>query len=75
MPDRVNADAHQANSAVPIFMGHGIHDPVVPVQLGRQSYDFLRSQGYDVEWHTYSMQHSVNMDEIRDISTWMTTLL
>ena len=75
MPDGVTDETGQANSAVPIFMGHGTHDPVVPVQLGRQSYDYLRSRGYDVEWHTYPMQHSVNMEEIRDVGDWMTTLL
>ena len=75
MPDSVTGDAGQANRAVPIFMGHGTHDPVIPVQLGRQSYDYLKSRGYNVEWQTYPMQHSVNMDEIRDVSTWMSKLL
>ncbi len=73
--DSVTGDAGQANSTVPIFMGHGMYDPVVPFKLGQQSYDYLRSRGYNVEWHSYPMQHAVNLDEIRDVGTWMTTLL
>ena len=74
IPGRFNEDP-QVNSAVPIFMGHGTHDPVVPMQLGRQSYEFLNGRGYPIEWHTYPMQHSVNMEEIRDIGVWMAELM
>lgn len=75
IPERFNGDGSQANMTVPIFMGHGTHDPVVPMQLGRQSYEFLHGRGHPIEWHTYPMQHSVNMDEIRDIGAWMTGLM
>lgn len=75
LPGRILAGANTANQSIPIFMGHGTHDPVVPMQLGRQSCDHLIEQGYSVEWHSYPMQHSVNMEEIRDVGAWMTTLL
>lgn len=63
------------NPTVPIFMGHGTHDPIVPVQLGLRSYEFLKAQGRPVQWHTYPMEHSVNMNEIRDVGSWMNGLL
>ena len=63
-----------ANRTVPIFMGHGTHDPVIPMVVGQGSYQMLDKQGYDVEWHSYPMEHSVNMEEIRDVGVWMTRL-
>ena len=55
----------------PIFFGHGRHDPVVPYALGKQSADKLKQHGFQTEWHEYSMQHSVNGDEISDIEKWL----
>lgn len=69
------AGSNPVNASIPIFMGHGTYDPVVPVQLGQQSREYLVSQGYEVEWHTYPMQHAVNMEEIRDVGAWMNRLI
>jgi phospholipase/carboxylesterase len=33
--------------------------------------EWLRVQGYAVEWHEYAMQHQVCMPEIQDIATWL----
>ncbi len=30
-----------------------------------------RSLGYQIEWHTYPMEHSVCMEEVLDISKWL----
>ncbi|MGR9107511.1 MAG: alpha/beta hydrolase [Gammaproteobacteria bacterium] len=60
---------------LPIFLGHGWSDPVVPFVLGQQARDTLVQQGYPVEWHQYPMEHSVSMDEIRDIGAWISERL
>ncbi len=60
---------------LPIFLGHGRSDPVVPFFLGQQARDALMDQGYPVEWHQYSIEHSVSMEEIRDIGKWLTARL
>jgi phospholipase/carboxylesterase len=65
------AEAHPANAAVPVFMAHGTVDPIVPAALGEGSRDLLRSKGYDVEWHTYPMPHSVCAPEIDDLRSWL----
>ena len=64
---RLEAEAHPANAAVPVFMAHGTFDPLVPPALGEGSRDLLRSRGHDVEWHTYPMPHSVCADEVQDL--------
>jgi phospholipase/carboxylesterase len=69
------AEAAPANAATPIFMAHGIQDPVVPHAMGAQSRIMLEELGYDVEWHEYPMPHSVCLEEIGDIGTWLTRVL
>jgi phospholipase/carboxylesterase len=69
--DRLTNEAHEANRSTPILMCHGVRDGVVPLTLGSLSRDLLQQQGFDVEWHTYPMEHSVCMEEIAVISQWL----
>ena len=62
--DRVAADASAANRDVPIFMAHGTLDGVVQLAWAERSRDALRAGGWDVEWHTYPIEHSAVIDEI-----------
>jgi phospholipase/carboxylesterase len=54
-----------------IFIGHGSQDPMVPESLGSRSAQTLSEAGYQVEYKTYAMQHSVSSEEIRDVSIWL----
>ncbi|GFE78249.1 carboxylesterase [Steroidobacter agaridevorans] len=67
----LSAEASDANRDVPILMCHGVHDPVVPVQMGEASRDALKALDYLIEWRTYPMEHSVCMEEVLDLSTWL----
>ncbi|WP_139558761.1 alpha/beta hydrolase [Methylotetracoccus oryzae] len=60
-----------ANAALPVFMGHGTEDPIVPFALGQNSRATLESRGYSVAWHSYPMPHSVCAREIADIGAWL----
>ena len=62
--DRVAADASAANRDVPIFMAHGTLDGVVQLAWAERSRDALRAGGWDVEWHTYPIEHSAVIEEI-----------
>lgn len=75
LPQKIPTPRDNPHESSPIFMGHGTRDPIVPVQLGQQSYEYLKTHGYKVEWHAYPMEHSVSMEEIRDVGAWMTRLL
>jgi phospholipase/carboxylesterase len=61
----------QAGRAMPIFMGHGTEDPVVPLALGEACRDQLVAAGYPVSFHTYSMAHAVCAEEVLDIRNWL----
>jgi phospholipase/carboxylesterase len=62
--DRVAVEALAANRDVPIFMAHGTLDGVVQLAWAERSRDALRAAGWDVEWHTYPIEHSAVIDEI-----------
>ena len=64
-------EAATASRKTPIFMAHGRNDPVVPLALGTASKDMLQGLGYEVEWHEYYMPHSLCLEEVRDIESWL----
>ncbi|OQK17622.1 carboxylesterase [Methyloprofundus sedimenti] len=57
-----------SNNETPIFMAHGTMDPVVYPQIAKESFKRLKSMDYPISWHEYSMQHSLCLEEITDIS-------
>lgn len=67
--ETIQLDPSNVNLSVAIF--HGVHDPVVPEQLGQRARDQLTELGYPVQYKTYPMDHSVCMEEIMDISSWI----
>ena len=71
LADKTTAALAPANRDIPIFMAHGSRDPVVPEMLGTISRDWLKAHGYDVEWHSYPMPHSVCPQEIEDLRTFL----
>jgi phospholipase/carboxylesterase len=60
-----------ATQATPIFMAHGVQDPVVPFALGDESHRLLAASGYSVEWRSYPMPHSVCEPEVADIRAFL----
>jgi phospholipase/carboxylesterase len=75
MPSRLPIEAHTANQRTPLFMAHGLYDPLIPVFQGEHSAELLRAHGYDVTWRTYAMPHSVCAEEVRDLAAWLKTKL
>jgi phospholipase/carboxylesterase len=69
------AERSQGNAGLPIFMGHGSFDSVVPQMLGLMSRDALVKLGYDVAWHSYAMAHQVCPPEIADLRAWISVRL
>ncbi|WP_313632383.1 alpha/beta hydrolase [Massilia timonae] len=65
------AEHIDASLATPIFMAHGVQDPVVPFARAEDSRKVLESLGYQVEWHAYQMQHTLCLEEVQDIAKWI----
>ena len=72
---RLAAERSSANQATPIFLGHGLEDPIVAPLLGEQARGALEAGGYSVEWHSYPMPHSVCPQEVADIAQWLRRVL
>lgn len=64
-----------ANKGIAIRIYHGLHDPMVPESLGRLSVERMKSMGYEPEYKTYPMDHSVCLEEIRDIGQFIKACL
>jgi phospholipase/carboxylesterase len=75
LADKTAAERSDQSLQVPIFMAHGRQDPVVPFNRAEQSRDVLKSLGYQIEWHEYMMQHSLCIEEVRDINAWLRKVL
>ncbi len=68
--------AHNAaNLGTPIFMAHGVQDPVVPIALGEDSREALQAAGYSVEWHRYPMPHALCEPEVADLRAFLAKIV
>jgi len=65
----------EANSKTPILMAHGVWDAVITLERAEASADTLEKLGYQVDWNTYPMEHSLHPDELIDISRFLTMVL
>ena len=63
-----------ANVDTPIFMAHGLSDPMIPITRAITSRQALLELNYNVEWHEYAMGHQVCPQEITHISQWLTSI-
>jgi len=75
LADRAAPHWHAANQQTPILIAHGTHDPVVALDRGQNTERLLVSHGYNVQWHTYPMPHSVCPEEVRDIAQFLKAVL
>ena len=71
----LNIEKHSANQNTPIFMAHGTYDPVVSLDRAQASHALLEKLGYHVDWNEYPMEHSVNHEELNDISRFLQEIL
>jgi len=63
----------EAVQQMPVFVGHGAEDPLVPVALAEQTAAGLRKAGLrNVELHKYrGLGHSTNAEELGDVRAFL----
>ncbi len=66
---------HAGQAGLPIFLGHGRSDGIVPLARGTAARDQLQTLGHPVAWHDYPMEHSVCIEEVKDLSQWLLQVL
>jgi phospholipase/carboxylesterase len=72
---KLKEEMKEANRKTPIFMAHGRYDDIIPLARAEQSRKVLADAGYDVQWKTYPMPHSVCAEEIADIASFLVRIL
>lgn len=68
-------DLHSANKLTPILQHHGEQDDVVPLFAGKMAHTALIEHGYQAQWKSYPMPHSVLPNQLHDIGRWLTERL
>ena len=71
-PQQAQANVTAQAATQPLFMAHGVFDPVVPAAAGEASAKTMQALGFAVHWRRYPMQHSVCAEEIAQLGDWMT---
>ena len=69
--DQTEAERSAANRDLPIFLAHGVQDPMIEIARARSSRDALATLGHPLTWREYPMAHSVCAEEVADINAWL----
>ena len=72
---KLAAEKSPANQDLPVFMAHGQYDDLIPLSRAEKSRELLVAAGYQVDWHTYPMPHSVCGEEIAGVASFLVRLL
>lgn len=67
----LETEATAENQHTPIFMAHGTHDDIISMDTCLASLTLLKNQLFSVDFHEYSMAHSVCTQEISDIRNFL----
>lgn len=75
LPEIVEKELNSANASLPIFLAHGLFDEMVDISLARDSRNKLQDLGFEVTWRKYPMAHSVAIEELADIRSFLAEVL
>ena len=62
----------ESATALPVAIGHGVYDPVIPVEFGRDARDRLTAAGADVTYRESPMPHAIDPGFMRELPAWLT---
>jgi phospholipase/carboxylesterase len=57
---------------LPVAIGHGAHDPVIPVDFARDARDRLTAAGAEVTYHEAPVPHAIAPGFARELPGWLT---
>jgi phospholipase/carboxylesterase len=72
IPSHINLDINEKNVKDKAFLlTHGEQDTMIPIEWARASRDRLQTLGVDLTYREFQMGHSVSMDSLGVVSTWL----
>jgi phospholipase/carboxylesterase len=54
-----------------VRMDHGLHDSVVPYRAAQESLACMRAEGFEVDFHSYPMDHSLCPEQADSLRGWL----
>jgi phospholipase/carboxylesterase len=60
-----------SRAGLPVAIGHGTKDPIIPVEFGRQARDVLERADAEVIYRESSMTHAVDPAFLDQITPWL----
>jgi phospholipase/carboxylesterase len=73
--DQLPTELSAANKNTPILQHHGKADDVVLMSSGKMANELMKNKGYNTQWKTYAMAHSVLPEQLNDIGKWLAECL
>jgi phospholipase/carboxylesterase len=74
-PDRGGATPGAgATKGLPVFLGHGTRDPLLPIAAAHHSRALLEEAGCDVTFREYAMAHEISEAELADVKAFLAAL-
>jgi phospholipase/carboxylesterase len=58
-------------AGLPVAIGHGDYDPVIPVEFGRDARDRLAAAGAEVTYRESRMPHAIDPWFLRELPEWL----
>ena len=59
------------SSVPPVAYGHGIYDPVIPVEFGRRVRDTLTAAGGELLYEEYPLNHTLDPEFLVAVRDWL----
>jgi phospholipase/carboxylesterase len=59
----------------PIFIAHGLSDPLIALESAHKTRQFLEGMGYHPEYREYPMAHEISQEVLNDLVPWMARVL
>ena len=54
-----------------IFIAHGELDPVFPLAIGKENYEFFKTRNKSVDYNSYKIGHEISLAEKNDFIQWL----
>ena len=58
-------------ASLSVFVAHGLHDPVIPIQKARRAQELLSKTGADLTYREYPILHTISEESLADLSQWL----
>jgi phospholipase/carboxylesterase len=62
-------------AGLPMFCGHGVHNPIVPLRLGQETRDHLQRLGAMMSYREYPIGHEITPEALSDVSAWLSAVI